>query len=517
MIASVRLNHQNKHSCSGTILSESYILTSASCLINASSMGITILAGIHNYSENTGISRRVDQVFIHPNYVGPADNHANDIAILHISEALDVDNNLFLSQICLPHRYNALPESIYYPSPGASLIVIGWGLMNCINETEEQLLQQTQVQAVTNSNKNCYVLEKHQDIQFCARFNDEYTGKTSLLEAKLFLFFVLFCFSSMCSYVDRDFKLTSVVFFANLGDPGSPIFEWIGNRWQQVGIATYGIDCGRFQEFGVYTRIIDYIDWIQSITKTSPITTSTSTTSIITTTISTTTRSMKPPELYRCNHTLTCGCGAVPVVSSPARIIGGENAVEYSWPMMVSIRWPMKDVHWCGGTILSNSFILTAAHCLYEYESNPPEHLTISVGLTSLVDARQIRRTADQIYIHPNYTGIGEDSRHDIALIRINESLPMGNNLFVTKTCIHPLGSMISNEEYIENGTRLTTIGWGRTEVFGPPKSNILQQVEVYAIDHNDSICATALTDPQVEFCAGLYEGGKGLLINQLS
>lgn len=298
----------------------------------------------------------------------------------------------------------------------------------------------------------------------------------------------------------------------NLGDPGSPIFEWIGNRWQQVGIATYGIDCSRFQEFGVYTRIIDYIDWIQSITKTSPITTSTP----ITTTISTTTRSMKPPELYRCNHTLTCGCGAVPVVSSPARIIGGENAVDYSWPMMVSIRWPMEDIHWCGGTILSNSFILTAAHCLYGYESNPPEHLTISVGLTSLVDARQIRHTADRIYIHPNYTGSEEDHRHDIALIRINESLPMGNNLFVTKTCILPLDATIPDEQYIENGTRLTTIGWGKTEVFGAAKSNILQQVEVYAIDHNDSICATALTDPQSEFCAGLYEGGKGLLINQL-
>lgn len=177
MIVSIRSNHPNNHSCSGTIISESYILTSASCLVNASLMGITIMAGIHNYSESTGISRRVDQVFIHPDYLGSEDNHVNDIAILHISEALDVENNIFLSQICLPERYSFMPESIYYPYPDTPLIVIGWGLMNCINQTEEHLLQQTQVQAVANSNKNCYVLEKDQNLQFCARFNEEYTGE----------------------------------------------------------------------------------------------------------------------------------------------------------------------------------------------------------------------------------------------------------------------------------------------------------------------------------------------------
>ena len=305
--------------------------------------------------------------------------------------------------------------------------------------------------------------------------------------------------------------------FSNLGDPGSPIFEWLGNRWQQVGIATSGIDFGPFQQFGIYTRIIDYIDWIQSIAQITSTTTSTTTITSTTPNTNTTTKSMKPPELYRCNHTLTCGCGAIPVVLSPARIIGGEDAVDYSWPMMASLRWPYEDVHQCGGTILSNSFILTAAHCLYGLESNPPTHLTISVGLTRLNDGRQIRRTADQIYIHPNYTGLNDDYRYDIALIRINESLPMRNNLFLTKSCIHPLGSMVSNEENIKNGTRLTTIGWGRTDPLRPARSHVLQQVEVYAINHTDPICVSALTDFQSEFCAGLHEGGKGLLMKDLS
>jgi secreted trypsin-like serine protease len=176
MIVSIRLNYQNKHSCSGSILSESYILTSASCLANVSSLGITIVAGIHNHSEDNGIYRKVDQIYFHPDYLGSIDNHANDIAILHISEELNLQNNLFINQICLPNKSDGLPDSIYYPAASARLIVTGWGLMNCENKIEQQLLQQIQLNAVDNSEKNCFVLNKHRHIQFCAGLNEESTG-----------------------------------------------------------------------------------------------------------------------------------------------------------------------------------------------------------------------------------------------------------------------------------------------------------------------------------------------------
>jgi secreted trypsin-like serine protease len=49
-------------------------------------------------------------------------------------------------------------------------------------------------------------------------------------------------------------------------------------------------------------------------------------------------------------------------------IIGGELAAEGEFPFIVSVQ---VDVlintfrHTCGGTILSDKYVLTAAHCLY--------------------------------------------------------------------------------------------------------------------------------------------------------
>ncbi len=219
---------------------------------------------------------------------------------------------------------------------------------------------------------------------------------------------------------------------------------------------------------------------------------------------------MKPPVFYPCNRTSTCGCGVVPVVLTPSRIVGGENALGYSWPMIVSLRLFDEDSHWCGGSILSDSYILTAAHCLYEYVSNPPVDLTIAVGMTNLSDPKQIRRTVDHIYIHPNYTGEEDSFRHDIAVLHLNQSLTTESNPFLTKTCIHRVNPPTLNNQYIRNGTRLTVIGWGTRQPDVSDGPTILQQVEVYAIDFNDSICRGAMKDTEIQFCAGLAEGGKG-------
>ncbi|WP_462054975.1 trypsin-like serine protease, partial [Vibrio cholerae] len=47
-----------------------------------------------------------------------------------------------------------------------------------------------------------------------------------------------------------------------------------------------------------------------------------------------------------------------------SRIIGGEQAPVGAWPYMVSLTTRDKSMAWCGGSLLSERYVLTAAHCV---------------------------------------------------------------------------------------------------------------------------------------------------------
>ncbi|UJR13114.1 hypothetical protein I4U23_000138 [Adineta vaga] len=455
MIVSIRLN--NKHLCSGSILNESYILTSASCLVNISTFDLIIHAGIHNLSDNNGIIRQVDQIYIHSDYQGIINNYINDIAILHISQPFDLKKNSLIKQTCLKEKSLLTLPSNIYPYNGNQLALIGWGFMNCDYHIQQNSLQQIEIYTGDYYEKQCYILEEHRTMQFCAGLINQT-------------------------------KVSCVA------DPGSPIFQWDYGTWKQIGIASYVIDCMPLKTLGIYTRTVEYNQWIFSIINEDSIT-------------STTTQF---PILYPCDYRLTCGCSPSPVLLTPSRIVGGENALESSWSMIVSLRGNDKNKHICGGSILSDSYILTAAHCVEGGSIfNTPIHISIVAGMTNLSDSKRIHRSVNKIYIHPDYLGYRDRYRHDIAILYLNESLKINTHPSLTKTCIHRVDPPLISHEYIKNGTRLSVIGWGATYDKFNPEPKILQQTEVFAIDNNDLTCRKAMNDSLTQFCAGLYQGGK--------
>ncbi|MED6234256.1 hypothetical protein ATANTOWER_025483, partial [Ataeniobius toweri] len=139
------------------------------------------------------------------------------------------------------------------------------------------------------------------------------------------------------------------------GDSGSPMVSKQGGRWIQAGIVSFGEGCAEPNFPGVYTRVSQYENWINSIINNNQpgfisftsIGTDSDLISSCTTTLTTPT---KPEPVF---------CGQAPLGSS---ILDGDlEASAGMWPWMVSLQ--KRGQHVCGGTLVSESSVLTNADC----------------------------------------------------------------------------------------------------------------------------------------------------------
>ncbi|OQV14989.1 putative Ovochymase-1 [Hypsibius exemplaris] len=120
--------------------------------------------------------------------------------------------------------------------------------------------------------------------------------------------------------------------------------------------------------------------------------------------------------------------------SATSRIVGGTEAIPHSWPWMVAMNRADTNVQHCGGSIIANEWILTAAHCChipFDPEIPSPSFVyKVRVGAHDLKDPREIgARTInlEQIVLAPWPEGITR-TETDYCLLKTAEPIMYNAN-----------------------------------------------------------------------------------------
>jgi len=184
------------------------------------------------------------------------------------------------------------------------------------------------------------------------------------------------------------------------------------------------------------------------------------------------------------------------------RIINGTQATEGEFPFQVELMRDHGSSYsvYCGGTLISSTWVVTAAHCITEVGN--PTHIIYGTNTISPLDDGQTVAVSN-VYVHENYAGETQvDGKYymdnDIALLQLASPVNVAPMDYLAK---------LDNLGYV-TGTTATVSGWGTTE--SGSGSNVLMKVNLPVFDQTEceniySSTTNPVSDNMV--CAGYTNG----------
>ncbi|KAL3421563.1 trypsin A chain (extracellular trypsin protease) [Phlyctema vagabunda] len=210
----VSLSRSGSHFCGGVLLNAYTVLTAAHCSVDYAASAVKVRGGTLTYASG-GTQVGVTSIKVHPSYSASTTN--NDLALWRLSSPLSSSSTI---------GYATLPAQGSDPAAGTTTTTAGWGLLTESGTTLPANLRKVSVPVV-------------------ARATCQAEYGTSAVTTNMFCAGLAAGGKDSCS-----------------GDSGGPIID--AGTGILIGLVSWGQGCAEAGYAGVYTRLGNYVTWINA-------------------------------------------------------------------------------------------------------------------------------------------------------------------------------------------------------------------------------------------------------------
>ncbi|KAL5273756.1 hypothetical protein ACFFRR_000479 [Megaselia abdita] len=188
-------------------------------------------------------------------------------------------------------------------------------------------------------------------------------------------------------------------------------------------------------------------------------------------------------------YLISSSSGSNPQDDEINRIVGGSK-VTTPIPYQVSLQFSRdgRFSHFCGGSIISEEHVLTAAHCL---NGQNKDKITVQAGIMNLKEKSGTRHKVENFVIHTNYE---ELVRNDIAVMKVSPPFKMDGK------SVNSISYKLS--EKLGGAQPVMLTGWGSISmsIFGPFPED-LQYIKLQTLT-NEECNQRGFNVTETEICA---------------
>merc|ERR1712218_422738 len=167
-----------------------------------------------------------------------------------------------------------------------------------------------------------------------------------------------------------------------------------------------------------------------------------------------------------------CICG---LAQRATRIVGGQEVEVNEWPWQAGMVWSGSSSVFCGATVISDEWILTASHCV---DGTNAAEIQVLLAEHDYWDSDDpVRMDISEIIMHAGYDSGTVDQ--DFALLKMASKIDWASNPNIRPACL-PDAAAGDYDQWMS-----TVTGWGTTSS-GGSVSNVLLEVDVKVISNSE-------------------------------